>query len=207
MSKADIIVEEIRGYQRQSDALSAISDAYYKAREKSRVESEQRRVQQYKDTIHKLREIYWSGEDNSEYEKKLQDLDILQLNIWLESDIEACLKKTKLDPKHIDAIRSIVADGCPDNPNIDFDACVKDVKIRLDFASALRNAKSGTNLSHKLGWGLGKEDLLNLMELHKKNKFRKKIEDLLEDCNFHSECEFLYSKNYEGFVAYVNKED
>jgi hypothetical protein len=45
------------------------------------------------------------------------------------------------------------------------------------------------------------------MEIHKKNKFRKKIEDLLEDCNFHSECGFLCDKDYEGFVAYVNKED
>ena len=85
MSKADTIAEEIRGYQRQIDILNAkISDAYKrldKAHEEDRVESEQRRVQQYKDTIHKLREIYWSGEDNSEYEKKLQDLDSTRLTL------------------------------------------------------------------------------------------------------------------------------
>lgn len=210
MSKADIIVEEIRGYQRQIDVLNAkISDTYKrldKAYEEDRVESEQRRMQQYKNTIYKLWEIYWPEEDNSGYEK-LQDLDILQLNMRLESDIKSCLKKTKLSPKHIESIREIVADGCPDNPNIDFDACVEDVRIRLDFASALRKVKNGTELSHKLGWGFAKKDLLNLMELHKKNKFRKKIEDLLEDCNFHSECSLLCSKDYEGFVAYVNGED
>ena len=209
MSKVDIIVEEIRDYQRQIDTLNTkISDAYKrldKAQEEDSIELESKRRNQYIDTIHVLWDKYWPGDFDAKVEKELQDSDLPRLNMWLEADIKSCLKKTKLNDEL--SIKTLITEKCPDNPNINFDACIDDAKIRLDFASALRAAKKGTDLSHRLGWGFGKEDLLNLVELHKKNKFRKKIEDLLEDCNFHSECGLLRSKDYDGFVAYVNKEN
>lgn len=36
--------------------------------------------------------------------------------------------------------------------------------------------------------------------LWSKYKFRRKIEELLTDCNFHSECDSFSSGNYEAFT-------
>ncbi len=152
-----------------------------------------------KKAILKLWDIYFKDEDNAEALKRLNEVDNQpRLDMWLEADVSGCLRISKLED--IQLIRGIV-----DGLNIDFDKCVEDAAIRLDFASAFKAVKKGTDLSHKLSWSFNTEDLLNLMELHKKNKFRRKIEDLLEDCNFHSECGMLNEKRYDEFEKYVNE--
>ena len=154
------------------------------------------------EAIHKLWENYWSYEDWSKIEERLNQYDtITQLNMWLENDVKDALKTTKL--KDVDNIRQIVND-C--NADINFEHCIKDAEIRLDFAAALRSVKCGDDLSGLLGWGFNKEDLINLMKLHKSNKFRTKIEDLLTDCNFHHECGLLCEKKYDEFEQYVTKD-
>ena len=70
--------------------------------------------------------------------------------------------------------------------------------IRSDFATALRSVRKGTDLSSRLGFGFSSEDLKNLMELHKSGEFRRKIEDLLTDCNFHEECGLMENREYEA---------
>lgn len=76
-------------------------------------------------------------------------------------------------------------------------------EIRRDFATALRSEKNGAALSGTLGWSFSDEDLKNLAKLHNSNKFRKKIEDMLTDCNFHYECGLMSSKDYSKWLWFV----
>lgn len=170
--------------------------------ERENKEREQNKIDRIKAAIRELWSLYWKNDDNSEAEKSLNNSTYFpQLKIWLASDTAEALKKSKLND--LDKIREIVAGS---GAEIDFAKCVKEAEIRLDFASALRSVKRGTELSYPLGYGFDRDDLMALMELHRSNKFRRKIEDLLEDCNFHTECGLLSEKNYEEFERRV-KED
>ncbi len=169
--------------------------------ERENKEREQNQIDKIKATIRELWSLYWKDDDNTESEKSMSSIsDIPRLHVWLENDVAAALKKSKLND--IDRIREIVAGS---GTEIDFEKCVREAEIRLDFASALRSVKNGTDLSYPLGWGFGKDDLMALMALHKSNKFRRKIEDLLEDCNFHTECGLLSEKRYEEFERFVKE--
>ena len=81
---------------------------------------------------------------------------------------------------------------------IHLDQIKETVKIRSNFEDALKNLSVG-DLSSRIDYAFSKEDLKNLAILHKKNRFRKKIENLLENCNFHYECGALMAKKYEIF--------
>ena len=169
--------------------------------ERENKEREQSQIDKIKAAIRELWSLYWKNDDNSEAEKRLNSLTYLpQLKIWLTTDTAEALKKSKLND--LDKIKEIVAGS---GAEIDFAKCVKEAEIRLDFASALRNVKRGTELSYPLGWGFDRDDLMALMKLHRSNKFRRKIEDLLEDCNFHTECGLLSEKNYEEFERFVKE--
>lgn len=74
----------------------------------------------------------------------------------------------------------------------------KSAEIRHDWPAAFRRVKRGYDLSGAVGWGFYKDDLRVFLELHKANKFRKKIEDLLEDCNYHTFCGYLSEGDYDG---------
>lgn len=80
-----------------------------------------------------------------------------------------------------------------------FESAQEEAKIRHDFAAALKKCKNGYELSSPLHWGFSNKDIFELAKLHKSNKFRKKIEDLLEDCNFHYECEKFSKNEYDEF--------
>lgn len=60
-------------------------------------------------------------------------------------------------------------------------------EISVDWDKALGSLAYG-KIAKTIGWGFTREDLETLMELHKQDKHRQNIEDLLEDCNFHTEC-------------------
>lgn len=68
-------------------------------------------------------------------------------------------------------------------------------KIRDDWDGALSEL-SYDDISTMIGWGFSRKDLDVLMGLHRSGKHRKKIEDLLEDCNFHTECRNWHDGNY-----------
>lgn len=172
------------------------------ALEREQIEREKKKFNDIKAAIHKLWDMYWKDEDNTESEKLLNTYEhSYQLEIWLDNDIKYALKKSKL--ADLEILKKIVED-C--GATIQFDKAVEDAKIRLDFANALRNVRQGEALSGKLGWGFAPDDLMELMKLHKSNKFRKKIEDLLTDCNFHSECILLSTREYDKFEKYVMKD-
>lgn len=72
-----------------------------------------------------------------------------------------------------------------------------ETEIRNDWYAALNSVKNGTELSSIIHWGFFNQDLMILYFLHQANCFREKIEDLLEDCNFHTECELLAEGKYD----------
>ena len=59
--------------------------------------------------------------------------------------------------------------------------------IREHWEEALDELTYG-QIASRIEWGFTKADLETLAELHKNGIHRNKIEDLLEDCNFHYEC-------------------
>lgn len=86
------------------------------------------------------------------------------------------------------------------NPNTRIESIKKTADIRKDWAGALRNVKRGTQLSSKIDYAFSEEDISELAKLHKKNHFRKKIEALLEDCNFHTEYSDFSSGIYDRYI-------
>lgn len=83
------------------------------------------------------------------------------------------------------------------------DSALQAAEVRNDWPAALKSVKEGRLLSSKISWSFSNSDLNTLIELHRKNKFRKKIEDLLDDCNFHTLCSLLGMKAYEDALKEV----
>lgn len=70
-------------------------------------------------------------------------------------------------------------------------------EIRDDWEAALESEMDYSEIAHAIGWGFSRDDLNTLMQLHREDRFRGKIEDLLTDCNFHTECSDWHDGNYE----------
>jgi hypothetical protein len=68
--------------------------------------------------------------------------------------------------------------------------------VREHWEDVLKSNVDYSDISHAIGWVFYREDLETLMALHKQNKHRQKIEDLLEDCNYHTECGDWHDGNY-----------
>ena len=117
---------------------------------------------------------------------------------WLTQDLKyLCRTKTKEELQNYFISKGINEEL---SKYIEWGDIENDAKIRNDFATALRKCKRGTQLSSWIGYALSKQDVSNLARLHKSNKFRKKIEDLLTDCNFHYECGKFMNKEYDEFL-------
>ena len=86
------------------------------------------------------------------------------------------------------------------NRYIDMDKVREEAKIRKDYESAFSKVANGRELSGRINYSIPKRDMKQLAELHKKNKCRKKIEELLEDCNFHYEHGKFARKEYGEFL-------
>ena len=71
-----------------------------------------------------------------------------------------------------------------------------DEYIREHWDDILNSDKTYSEIAYAIRWGFSRGDLLELMRLHKENRNRQKIEDLLEDCNFHFECGNWHNGNY-----------
>lgn len=56
---------------------------------------------------------------------------------------------------------------------------------------------SSSELANRIGWEINGESLKILEELHRSNILRVKIEDLLEECNFHTERDLWIKGQYE----------
>lgn len=73
--------------------------------------------------------------------------------------------------------------------------------IRRDWSNALKATNNIYCLAADIGWGFSKKDISELAKLHKANRYRKKIEALLDDCNFHKECNDFTNGNYNKYIA------
>ena len=125
--------------------------------------------------------------------------------MWLSADIEAILVEYGMD-EYSTIMAIINTSPCADeilSRFINVDKIFEAVEIRQDFDAALSKVKQGEELSSKIGWGFSSRDIRELALLHKKRKHRKKIEDLLTECNFHTECSDFIEGKYD---QYINKE-
>lgn len=124
-----------------------------------------------------------------------------QALMWLESDIEDLIVNG--DAPMDEVLRKI--EGMPYGKEaieaISLTKIEASIAIRSDWQSALSIVKKGRELSEAIGWGLSKNDISSLAKLHKARKFRKKIEDLLEDCNFHSVCGAFARNEYDEYIT------
>ena len=138
------------------------------------------------------------------YSKKESYVPIDSAIDWLQNDIADILTNKDIDREEaLDFINKTIEDtGRKEEilEYIDLNKALKAADIRSDFASALKRVKKGSDLSSTLDWGFSRNDITNLAKLHKANKYRRKIEDLLEDCNFHTECYDFATSNYEEYL-------
>ncbi len=124
---------------------------------------------------------------------------------WLENSLES-LMTAKHDAEQLlqeyESIKCKVSSSTQKilEKYLDFSRAKRAAEIRSDWADALRHVKEGCDLSGWIGYGLTKGDITNLAKLHKARKFRRKIEDLLTDCNFHYECGCFSSGEYDEFL-------
>lgn len=123
---------------------------------------------------------------------------------WLQTDIEDILANKNIDRaealKYINQTFENTGRKEEILTYIDLDKALNAANIRSDFASALKQIKKGSDLSGTLDYGFSDKDITNLAKLHKANRYRRKIEDLLEDCNFHTECYDFTEGNYEEYL-------
>lgn len=135
------------------------------------------------------------------------DLNVNQALNVLQVDIAGALERSDDMQAARDMIEEII--DHTDNPAVirqyvSIDAAWRDAEIRRDWASALRAVRHGEDLSRDIDWAFSTRDIENLARLHRANRFRKKIEDLLEDCNFHKEAALMCSHQYDKLL---NEED
>lgn len=135
------------------------------------------------------------------------DANIYQALNILQVDIASALERADDMQAVRDEINEII--DHTDTPEairkyVSLDTAWRDAEIRRDWASALRSVRHGEALSHEIGWAFSTRDIKNLAKLHKANRFQKKIEDLLEDCNFHTEAALMSSQQYDKLL---NEED
>ena len=139
------------------------------------------------------------------WKKYYPDYDTSQLNtpdysiiyIWFATDIESILLEY---PNALPEILSVIHNSDYSEEimrHIDVNHIVRNVEIRRNFDEALASVKKGTDLSSELDFCFSNDDLRQLIELHKKNKYRSKIESLLTDCNFHYVCGLLKTHKYD----------
>lgn len=73
-------------------------------------------------------------------------------------------------------------------------------EISANWAAALESVEEGSMLSSAIGFGFRKDDLKELLALHKAGKHQRKIEELLVDCNFISFGCCLMKKEYDDAI-------
>lgn len=127
--------------------------------------------------------------------------ELYQASMWLQTDIAEIMVSFPESKDEI--ISTIKANPYGDKilqDYLNFDKLKRRVEIRKDFLTALKSVKRGSELSGLLEWSFSNKDLTELAKLHKANKCRRKIEDLLTDCNFHYECSKFHDKDYTEFL-------
>lgn len=135
------------------------------------------------------------------FQTSLPEMEKFRLSFYLEADIESSIIENGEEAeKYI--MELINGNPCEKEIRelINMDKIMRSVEVRRDFGKALKSVKNGSKLSPIIGYGLSDRDIKELAKLHKANKFRKKIEDLLEDCNFHAEFADFIDHKYDRYL-------
>lgn len=135
-------------------------------------------------------------------------------HVWLQNDIKSILADSEDVREMADQICAVIRKEYYGQEvlsrYIHMDRLQEEVNERNevvgDFPAALKRVRYGYQLSPALRYCFSKDELIELGDLHRSGRFRKKIEELLTDCNFHSECGFLAKKRYSEFVMFVKEE-
>lgn len=125
--------------------------------------------------------------------------------IWLKADIVSILCDDAFDMQQAkdtiaDMVKKAEYSDVIQQKYVQFDAIMEEVKIRRDFKEAF-DTMPVHEIASICSYSFGKNDLRRLAQLHKSNKCRKKIEDLLTAANFHYECGKFHNKEYKEFIA------
>ena len=125
-------------------------------------------------------------------------------SVWLRNDIVSVLSDEEIDAEQrLQEIIAIINEtdyGSEILDLIKIQDIREEVKIRRDWPNALQKVKSGGQLSRNIGYRLSSVDLKKLALLHQSNRGRKKIEELLTNCNFHHEAGKFAIQQYEEFL-------
>lgn len=77
---------------------------------------------------------------------------------------------------------------------------IQEAKTRMDYMSALKECRKGREVAKRVRWAFGAKDIAILAKIHQSGKYRKKIEDALEDANFHKESGDFNAKRYDAYL-------
>ena len=72
-----------------------------------------------------------------------------------------------------------------------------EIRLNWNWALEYTGIDNFNDISQAIEWGFTLQDLFVLCCLHEAGKHREKIEELLTDCNFHTECGLLHDGKYD----------
>lgn len=133
---------------------------------------------------------------------ELEEPELALAFVWLENDISEIVLRNNMKPSLSNIKKEILAaeNGSEILSKLSWEKIERVIMLKSDWSAAFENTKEGSDLANPLGYTLSAIDLKELATLHKANKYRKKIESLLECMNFHAACgDFVYA-NYEKYL-------
>jgi hypothetical protein len=188
----DLEVEDLRTINRLIEAYKDNKNALEKA-------------EKIKDKLMKYCLIYFNDSDD-EAKDFINSIDLDDVDTIIDTlkyDFDLILKnKTKKERiKVVNEIKDFFKDVFVLTDK-DFETALNRLEISDNWEKSLRTY-STSDLSHKLKYGFTKEEIKELATLHKettKKIVKKRIEDLLTNCNFHSESGILADKDYNKIL-------
>ena len=124
--------------------------------------------------------------------------------IWLNSTIEGFLREAEDINTAEERVLKLISDTDYEEEilsKINMTKIKEAATIRRDFETALKNVKRGADLASVLSYSFSEKDISILAMLHKRNKYRSKIESMLTAANFHEESSNFHCKKYEEYIT------
>lgn len=164
-----------------------------------------KKAEKIKDKYSLYSKIYFNDSDD-EIEMLLKGMDLddegnFIYHLQNEFDVILKNKSPKERLKTIDEIKDLFKDVFTLTDE-NFQPAMTRLQITDNWEKSLRTY-SISEISHKLKYCFSKEELKELTTLHKettKKIVKKRIEDLLTNCNFHSESGILANGNYNKIL-------
>ncbi len=158
--------------------------------------------------LHKLDIALWKKykpDDTKQYEIPT-DYRILD---YLRCDIETIMSNTPAEQwnEYITKILSQSDMYIELLPYLKLNQIKSSVKIRKNWKNALQNIRKGNELSSQIQYKLSNDDIIELTKLHTNRRYKKKIEDLLTDCNMHHECGMLVNGQHEKLIKELTENE